>query len=147
MADLADVGINAFVYMVAGRLIFCFHPEKRVYKFKAIYIGRFFVLADIACFAVQLGGALMISPGASQKLKETGLHVYQAGIGLQQGFVLLFVAILVGFHVAMRGLERSGWRDSQNRKWGLMVWVLYFVLIMITVRSHSFVFSSSVCRP
>jgi hypothetical protein len=119
--------------MVAGRLIYCFHPEKRVFKFKAISIGRIFILSDIFAFLVQLGGAAMISPGADEKLRDTGLHVYQAGIGIQQAFVILFIVVIVGFHRAMLAMEKSGWRDSHQRKWKLMVWVLYFVLLMITV--------------
>ena len=83
---------------------------------------------------IDLVTAFMISPGASDKLKETGLHVYQAGIGLQQAFVFVFLAILIGFHTSMSSLERSGWRDNHNRKWGLMVCTLYFVLTLITVR-------------
>lgn len=119
--------------MVAGRLIFCFHPTKRVFKFKAVIIGRLFIIADILCFIVQLGGALLISPGASYKTKQTGLRIYQAGLGLQQSFVLLFLAILVGFHLAMQKLERNGWRDEHHRRWWVMTWILYFVLLMITV--------------
>ncbi|KAF2736060.1 hypothetical protein EJ04DRAFT_551582 [Polyplosphaeria fusca] len=133
---LAPLWINAFVYMVAGRLIFCFHPEKRVFKLNAVSIGRIFILGDIAAFIIQAGGATLIGPGAdNKKLIDIGLRVYQAGIGIQQAFVILFTVVLIAFHKAMVDMEKGGWTDSPHyRKWKLMVWVLYLVLILITAR-------------
>ncbi|ORX95210.1 RTA1 like protein-domain-containing protein [Clohesyomyces aquaticus] len=131
---LAPLWINAFVYMVAGRLTFCFLPSRRVFGVQAIWIAKIFVLCDILSFIVQAGGALMISPGASETLKNTGLHIYQAGIGAQQAFILLFFSILIGFHKKMSDMEKTGWRDSHRRAWKPMIWVLYLVLALITVR-------------
>lgn len=123
--------------MVAGRLIFCFHPERRVFKIKAAHIGKFFVLADIICFLIQLAGGFMTMPsgGDDDKMLDIGLKIMQAGLGLQQAFIFVFIGILISFHLTMRRMEASGWRDMQNRRWWLLVWVEYFTLILITVRT------------
>lgn len=83
----------------------------------------------------------MISPGASDKMQKMGLHVYQAGIGVQQAVILAFFAVIIGFHRKMVEMERDGWRDSHRRSWKLMIWVLYAVLVLISVSSFTaFVF-------
>lgn len=120
--------------MVCGRLIFCFHPNKRVWKFKAIHIGRIFIGGDVASLLIQAGAAMLVGPGSTDKKKmDIGLKIYQAGIGIQQGFIFLFLFIIITFHRNMHDLERRGWRDSHGRKWKLMIWVLYLVLALITV--------------
>ncbi|KAF2468914.1 uncharacterized protein BDR25DRAFT_304838 [Lindgomyces ingoldianus] len=131
---LAPLWINAFVYMVAGRLIFCFVPSRKVFGIKATWIGKLFVVFDIISFIIQLSGGLMISPGASEANKQNGLHIYQAGIGAQQGFVVMFIVVMIGFHKSMYDLEKTGWRDNLGRKWKLMIWLLYLILLLITIR-------------
>lgn len=53
---LAPMWINAFLYMVMGRMIYFFVPEKKVLGIKAIKIAKVFVWLDIASFITQLGG-------------------------------------------------------------------------------------------
>lgn len=120
-----------------GRLIFCFLPEKRVFKIKAISIGKYFVWFDILAFIVQAAGAIMTGPGAPSGNKTIGLHVYQAGIGVQQAFILFFFAVIIGFHKKMVDLEKMGQKDPHGRRWRWLTYVLYFVLILITVRDGS----------
>ncbi|KAF2739765.1 hypothetical protein EJ04DRAFT_508626, partial [Polyplosphaeria fusca] len=62
---LAPLWINAFVYMTAGRLMWTFHPDRKVAGIKAISLGKYFVWLDIFSFIVQGVGGTMLSPGGS----------------------------------------------------------------------------------
>jgi len=53
---LAPMWINAFLYMVVGRMIFFFVPEQKVLGIKAIKIAKIFVWLDVASFLTQVGG-------------------------------------------------------------------------------------------
>ena len=53
---LAPMWINAFLYMVLGRMIYYFVPEQKVLGVKAVKIAKIFVWLDVASFIVQLGG-------------------------------------------------------------------------------------------
>ncbi|KAF2136572.1 uncharacterized protein K452DRAFT_343030, partial [Aplosporella prunicola CBS 121167] len=152
---LAPLWINAFAYMAAGRAAFCFAPAKRVLRLNAARVGSVFVWADVGSFVVQAVGGAMLSPGASVEAKRLGLRVYMAGVGVQQLFVCVFAVGVVQFHWVMSGVERRGWAEGEGmrvgkndedgrprggcsgwlyRNWRALVWALYTVLALITVR-------------
>jgi hypothetical protein len=57
-----------------------------------------------------------------------GLHIYMIGVGVQEAFILAFIALLIRFHVTYA-------RSSQPRTPVLrLFYVLYAVLALITVR-------------
>jgi hypothetical protein len=130
---LAPLWINAFVYMTAGRLLWMFHPEKRVWKVKAISIGKYFVWLDILSFLVQAVGGAMLSPGGSASAMKTGKNIYMLGVGIQQLFIILFFALIVRFHYDMVQQERNGLPAKAGR-WKWLTYALYVVLVLITVR-------------
>jgi hypothetical protein len=53
---LAPMWINAFDYMVMGRMIYFFIPDQKVFGIKGIKIAKIFVWLDIASFLVQVTG-------------------------------------------------------------------------------------------
>lgn len=128
---LAPLWINAFVYMTAGRLIWTFHPEKRIWKLKAISIGKYFVWLDIFSFVVQGIGGTMLSPGSSASTMKTGKNVYMFGIGIQQFFILLFFGLVVRFQLDVQRIQPSGWL---SKRWQWVTYGVYAVLILITMR-------------
>ncbi|KAI9707846.1 MAG: hypothetical protein M1820_004452 [Bogoriella megaspora] len=123
--------INAYVYMVMGRMVYNFIPDKRLCKIKAWRFGLLFVLLDITAFLVQLGGAAIASGNdSSPNTILLGLHIYMGGIGIQQLFILLFTFLAIKFHLQL--LHQP---PSPHRSRGLLLlYTLYAVLLLITIR-------------
>ncbi|KAH0550964.1 hypothetical protein GP486_007671, partial [Trichoglossum hirsutum] len=126
-------GVNAFAYMLLGRMIHFYLPEKKLCGIKAPAIARYFVCFDILSFIVQGIGGSMISPGADQKTVMNGIHVYMGGIGLQELFILIFLALVVKFYRRMQDLVRR--REIIPKEgWKRLSWTLYIALALITMR-------------
>ncbi|KAF2020657.1 hypothetical protein BU24DRAFT_416336 [Aaosphaeria arxii CBS 175.79] len=113
---LAPLWINAFVYMTAGRLIWTFHPEKKVFGIKAIRIGKYFVWLDILSFLVQGAGGLMLEPGGDAKILDIGKNIYMSGVGLQEFFIVALYAVLalITMRVIFRLVEFSAGNNTSN---------------------------------
>ena len=53
---LAPMWVNAFDYMVMGRMIYFFVPDQKVFRIRGIKIAEIFVWLDILSFLVQVTG-------------------------------------------------------------------------------------------
>jgi hypothetical protein len=53
---LAPMWINAFIYMVMGRMIYFFIPSKKIFGIPGIKIAKIFVWLDVLSFLTQVGG-------------------------------------------------------------------------------------------
>ncbi|EXJ82834.1 hypothetical protein A1O3_06649 [Capronia epimyces CBS 606.96] len=104
---LAPLWINAYIYMLLGRMVHFFLEPDRVLRIPARFITRVFVLFDITAFVIQATGGSMTEPGTSAQTQENGLHIYTAGVGVQLFFLLIFVVLAVGFQRTLR-LRRGG---------------------------------------
>ncbi|KAG4432459.1 hypothetical protein IFR05_012049 [Cadophora sp. M221] len=138
---LAPMWVNAFVYMVLGRMIYFFTPAQQVFRIKGIKIAKIFVWLDVLSFLTQVGGGVLIEPSNSQKTQMMGIHIYMGGIGFQELCILLFTAIAVRFAIIMRRLERSQGvmsseqiLDGKPHNWRTLLYVLFAALALITVR-------------
>lgn len=135
---LAPLWINAFVYMTAGRLIYTFHPAKAIWGIKAISLGKWFVWLDIFSFAVQAAGGMMLSPSNPANIQDIAKKIYLTGIGVQEFFIVLFLSLVIKFHVEARALDRQGVlpNPSGRRKsmWQYLTYALYAVLALISMR-------------
>lgn len=58
---LSPLWINAFAYMIGGRMVYFWLPQRAVWKFKARFFTRIFVWADVGSFLVQATGGTMLS--------------------------------------------------------------------------------------
>jgi hypothetical protein len=130
---LAPLWINAFAYMSFARMVYFYLPEKRIWRIPAPSLARYFVLADISAFVVQAIGTLMASPAASPEGLKTGTNVYMSGIGLQEGFVLVFVGLMIVFHRKAARIEQNEVRSLRPRSWQPLLYALYGVMLAITV--------------
>lgn len=130
---LAPLWVNAYVYMTAGRLIWTYHPDKKVWIFKAISLGKYFVWLDVFSFLVQAVGGIMLSPGGSESTMKTGKNIYMTGVGVQQLFILLFFALIVRFQVEV---QRFGVSDLSGlgKRWLWVTYALYAALTLISMR-------------
>lgn len=136
---LAPLWMNAFVYMVAGRLIWTYHPEKKVWCFKAIRLGMLFVTLDILSFFAQAAGGLMLSPGNEESIMELGKTIYMVGVGVQLFFIVVFIALIGKFLRDTIQAERFGTLPTngvaeRRPLWKLLTYALYAVLVLITIR-------------
>ncbi|KAJ5635962.1 uncharacterized protein N7484_009275 [Penicillium longicatenatum] len=138
---LAPIWINAFIYMTLGRMVNFFLPDKKLCRISARRFGVIFICLDILAFLVQLAGAVLSSStGDSMKMVMLGVHLYMGGIGLQDLFILCFLALTVHLHRKLLQLEINGTeRDIQKLKhcaypWRWQFYTIYLALGLITVR-------------
>ena len=129
------IGINAFDYMVLGRMVHYYIPEKRLFHVKATRFSVYFVWLDIISFLVQVSGGIILS-GTNQPahLLAIGKDIYMSGIGMQQLFILFFVGMVISFHRRMVELEADGrLYGTGKEKWRGLVYALYISLLLISV--------------
>lgn len=113
---LAPLWINAYIYMLLGRMIHFFLADDRVFGLRARRITKFFVWFDIIAFLIQASGGMMVTPEASPKTQKLGLNIYTAGVGVQLFFLSIFTSLAVGFQRRLKIQSRSAVayeRDSE----------------------------------
>ncbi|KZP22911.1 hypothetical protein FIBSPDRAFT_824067 [Athelia psychrophila] len=132
---LAPLWINAFDYMVLGRMVYYFLPEQKLY-IKATRFSVCFVWLDITSFIVQAGGGILLSgTGQSAKVLTIGKNIYMGGIGMQQLFILAFLGMAIMFHRRALVLEREGVLAINGKtKWRMLLYCLYASLLLISIR-------------
>ncbi|KAF1352816.1 hypothetical protein EJ07DRAFT_168726 [Lizonia empirigonia] len=131
---LATARINTFVYMTFSRLVHYFHPERRCAGLKASSMARYFVWADVASFLVQATGGMMLNPGSGTDVQSIGLKVYMAGVGVQEGFIVVFTILGVKFVRNMIQIEQQGRVPESRTGWRVQMWSIFTVLFLITIR-------------
>ena len=128
---LAPLWINAFVYMILGRIVYNFTTSARVLRIKAWRFGLYFVLLDIVAFLIQAAGASMASgDNLTQDEILRGLHIYMGGIGFQLFFIICFIGVAYIFHRDLNS-NRATAGDVQAHR---LLFVVYAVLGLITIR-------------
>ena len=128
---LAPLWTNAFVFMVLGRMVFNYTSSAKIFGIHAWRFGLYFVLLDIVAFITQASGASMAS---GDNLTNTqimrGLHIYMGGIGLQQLFILCFLALALRFQKQMKRDMPMASKSEPLR----LLYIIYVVLVLISVR-------------
>ncbi|EFW20458.1 hypothetical protein D8B26_003164 [Coccidioides posadasii str. Silveira] len=127
---LSPLWLNAFVYMVLGRMIYFFLPEKRCFGISAKKLTMLFVILDITAFLVQGTGGSMLS-GDDPKTVNLGKYIYMGGIGFQEFFILIFFALAVRFHYKMNYVETI---HPPAYRWRPLLYTVYAGLVLITIR-------------
>ncbi|KAI1453007.1 RTA1 like protein-domain-containing protein [Annulohypoxylon moriforme] len=132
---LSPLWVNAFAYMVLGRMIYFFAPSHEVFGIPAPTLAAAFVTFDFVAFCIQLAGGSMAGPTAPANEQLRAIHIYMGGIGLQQFFIVVFVAFAVKFHLDMCNVNttrslRTSWRSG----WRPLLFTLYASLACITIR-------------
>ncbi|KAH8817363.1 RTA1 like protein-domain-containing protein [Xylogone sp. PMI_703] len=123
---LAPLWINAFEYMLLGRMIHFFLPSKQILGIEARKVGRYFVFGDIGSFITQLFGGVMIIKSKS----SAGFRIYTAGCVLQAVVVIIFIGLVVVFDKQVsQGFNRSGAREAKR-----MVIIMYLSTFVIMIR-------------
>jgi energy-converting hydrogenase Eha subunit E len=130
---IAPLWTNAFAYMVFGRLVHNYVPDRRLWGLPAARFGLFFVLLDIAAFVIQVYGAATASANnapTDQVLRS--LHVYMGGVGVQ----LLFILVCCAFGARLwMILRREAVASPQAvRPALLLLYTQFAVLLLIIIR-------------
>jgi hypothetical protein len=73
-----------------------------------------FVLFDITAFLIQATGGTMAGPDSSAQTQKIGMDVYVGGVGVQLGFLVVFVSLAVRFQLNLKKQSQSQ-SQSQNR--------------------------------
>lgn len=134
---LAPLWINASVYMTFARMTWFFLPDQKIGGIKPRSIAKYFVWADVLTFLVQAAGGVLTSPDTSSDIVMIGIDIYMAGMGLQQFFILLFLALMVTFHHRALATPPQAFSETgENRQgWKTLLITLYVVLALITARN------------
>jgi len=128
-----EKGVNAFAYMVLGRLLYFFHPKRRILSIPASGLAFAFVALDFISFVIQLVGGSWAGPNDPEPKVMKGIHIYMGGIGLQQFFIFIFLGLAVKFYLEMKSFERNGLLGSEKGGWMKLLWATYASLGFITV--------------
>ncbi|ESZ96750.1 hypothetical protein SBOR_2894 [Sclerotinia borealis F-4128] len=137
---LAPLWINAFVYMVLGRMIYFFIPDQKVWGMRGIRIAKVFIWLDVIFFIAQLAGAVLISPGAEHTTLKIGIHIYMGGIAFQELCIVISTAIAIQFLFIMQQREKSigvstnQILDQRHRNWRPLLSMIFASLALITTR-------------
>lgn len=138
--NIRGTGINAFIYMVLGRMIHFTIPSRSLYSISASTLAIMFVSLDFVSFIIQLVGGSWAGPTSPPSRQMQGIHIYMGGIGLQQFFILIFLVLAVKFHSEMLKMEKlstSAPLTSSKRRWRPLLYTLYGTLGLITVSRRS----------
>lgn len=77
----------------------------------------------------------MAGPGASPESQTKGLNLYMGGIGMQEGFIVLFLGLVIKFHRDQLQAEKAGRLAADKiAGWRWMLRALYTCMLAITVR-------------
>lgn len=120
--------------MVLARMIHFFLPERQIGIFKPSLLATIFVLLDFGSFVIQIIGGMSASPGQSTEAVMKGIHIYMAGIGIQQFFIICFLVLAIQFHRQMLQLDRGGRLFADKQRWRHLLYALYGSLLFITMR-------------
>lgn len=121
--------------MTLGRMIHFYHPYKTLMDIKAASMAKFLVWLDVILFIVQgTGVAILSSNPTDPKALTTGSHMYMAGIGVQQFFIVLFIGLVSLLQRQIIRLERTD-MDTGRPGWQGLCVALYIVMALISVRA------------
>ncbi|KAF7712522.1 RTA-like protein [Penicillium ucsense] len=126
---IAPMWMNAFDFVLLGRLVNYCLPDKKLCGFPARRVGITFVGLDIGMFIIQLAGAA-ITTSDDNSTVNIGLHIYTAGVALQQFFILCFIGLSIVFN---RRLAKECDNEKQKRVRPLL-YTIYLSLALISFR-------------
>ncbi|ERS95305.1 hypothetical protein HMPREF1624_08183 [Sporothrix schenckii ATCC 58251] len=130
---IAPLWTNAFAYMVFGRLVYNYTPDRKLWGVPASRFGLLFVVLDIIAFVIQVYGAATASAnGIPEDEVLRDLHVYMGGVGVQ----LLFILICSVFGIKLWTVMRREAKQSPRalRPALLLLYVQFAVLALIIIR-------------
>ncbi|CAK7231652.1 hypothetical protein SCUCBS95973_007990 [Sporothrix curviconia] len=129
---VAPLWTNAFAYMVFGRLVHNYTPDRKLWGLPASKFGLVFVVLDIVAFVIQVyGAATATAQNITTDDELRDLHVYMGGVGVQ----LVFILICLVFGVKLWSVMRHEAAQSPSaRSAMLLIYTQFIVLVLIIIR-------------
>ncbi|KAJ7581521.1 RTA1 like protein-domain-containing protein [Mycena floridula] len=126
---LSPLWINAFDYMILGRVVHYYLPSKKIW-IRADRLALCFVLLDITAFLIQAAGGSMASSDNPPKTIQLGLHIYMGGIGFQEFFLFISKITIYFFTEISNKIGNTG----RPTHWKPLLTALLATLTLITIR-------------
>jgi len=106
--------------MVLGRMIWFYSPSRSLFGIPAPTIAAVFVSLDVITFVIQLIGGLSAGPASPADDQLRAVHIYMGGIGLQEFFIVIFLALVIKFQLTTRNAKAnsSSLRVEENQAMG-----------------------------
>ncbi|KAM3074580.1 hypothetical protein ACMFMG_008010 [Clarireedia jacksonii] len=110
-------------------MVYYYIPDRKLFRIRAERMALIFVLLDIVSFIIQIGGGLLTVSNDSDTL-QNGLHIYTAGVALQEFFIFCFLYLVYTFQRRLKA-ECARERVVEARR---LLWVIYVTLFLISLR-------------
>lgn len=129
---VAPTFLAATVYMILGRFMTSLDAE-HLSMIRPKWLSKLFVLNDVICFLVQIGGARMQAT-TSVSIQKTGGKVVIIGLVLQILVFCWFILIAMVFHKRLNSLP-TDISLITSVYWKREMWTVYLASIFILVRN------------
>lgn len=129
---LAPIFFAASVYMYLGRIIHAVGGEKHCIV-PARFLIKIFVIADVVCFLIQVGGGGVLSNAKTASTVKLGENMILGGLILQIMIFGFFVVVTTYFQARMRGDAFA--QSVTDLPWQRLLAGLYGVSALIIVRN------------
>lgn len=108
--------------MVLARMVHLYLPTCTLCSIPAFLLSITFFLLNCTALVAQLVGSLWAGPISLEARHIVGRHISIGGIVMQQFFLILFLGVVVRFHLDMRQIGKAG---KARGGWKKLVWGLY----------------------
>lgn len=129
---IAPIFFAATIYMTLGRITTALDADHHS-SIRTSRLGKIFVLADILCFVVQMGGVGM-QVTIDREMQKTGVKVSLVGLILQ---LLVFTWFLIMAMILDRRLRKSPTQITEDGgiSWRKYFWALYIAGALTWIRN------------
>ncbi|KAH6676560.1 RTA1 like protein-domain-containing protein [Halenospora varia] len=132
---VAPLFTNAYVYMALGRMVWNYVADAKIYRITAWRLGMYFVILDVVALIIQVFGAASASGNdLTQDEVLKGLHIYMAGVGIQQFFIFVFVLFAIKLHRTILSQSALNISNNSAKSPFPLLYTIYAVLLLITIR-------------
>jgi len=94
-----------------------------------------FLVCDIAAFIIQAFGASLVGTATSEKTIKNGSNIILGGLAISLSVFVIFMFYSMTLHRRILAKERKNGKDDEHPNWTRIFWVIYFNMLMLTIRS------------
>ncbi|KAH0406172.1 RTA1 protein, partial [Aureobasidium melanogenum] len=129
----APIFLAATMYMTLGRVIVALDADKSHTLIRPRWLSKIFVLFDIVCFVVQIGGTGMQST-TSLSVQKTGRTVTIIGLVIQLVVFAYFIIVALVFHRRMN-TRPTTISVHHSIHWVRHLRIMYMTSVLVLVRN------------
>ncbi|KAH0295431.1 RTA1-domain-containing protein, partial [Aureobasidium melanogenum] len=129
----APIFLAATMYMTLGRVIIALDADKSQTLIRPSWLSKIFVLFDIVCFVVQIGGIGMQST-TSLSVQKTGRTVTIIGLVIQLVVFAYFIVVALVFHRRMNARPTTI-SIHHSIHWVRHLRIMYMTSVLVLIRN------------